>query len=193
MANGASTLKRYSFELGGKSPVVVFADADFDRAVDAVVAQIFTMNGQRCTAGSRLLAEAPIYEDLVQAVAERARNIRVGDPFDEKTELGPLIRPEHHQRVSGYLDSAVAEGARRLAGGGRPASLPDGNFLEATVFADVTAEMAVFREEIFGPVLVATPFADEAEAVRLANATEYGLAAYVWTNELTRACHWRSR
>jgi 5-carboxymethyl-2-hydroxymuconic-semialdehyde dehydrogenase len=186
MAAGAPTLKRYSFELGGKSPVVVFADTDFDRAVDAVVAQIFTLNGQRCTAGSRLIAEESVYEDLVQAVAERARGIRVGDPFDEATELGPLIRPEHHARVTDYLDSAVAEGARCLAGGRRPAPLPEGNFLEATVFADVTPEMRVFREEIFGPVLVATPFRDEEEAVRLANATEYGLAGYVWTNDLAR-------
>jgi 5-carboxymethyl-2-hydroxymuconic-semialdehyde dehydrogenase len=187
MANAAPTLKRLSFELGGKSPVVVFADADFERSVDAVLAQIFTLNGQRCTAGSRLIAEAPVYEELVQAVAARARNIRVGDPFDEATELGPLIRPEHHERVLGYLASAVADGARCLAGGRRPDALPDGNFLEATVFADVTPEMRVFREEIFGPVLVATPFATEEEAVRLANATDYGLAAYVWTNELTRA------
>ncbi|HVM57047.1 MAG TPA: 5-carboxymethyl-2-hydroxymuconate semialdehyde dehydrogenase [Gaiellaceae bacterium] len=187
MANAAPTLKRLSFELGGKSPVVVFADADFERSVDAVLAQIFTLNGQRCTAGSRLIAEAPVYEELVQAVAARARNIRVGDPFDEATELGPLIRPEHHARVLGYLESAVADGARLLAGGKRPDALPDGNFLEATVFADVTPEMRVFREEIFGPVLVATPFSTEEEAVRLANATDYGLAAYVWTNELTRA------
>jgi 5-carboxymethyl-2-hydroxymuconic-semialdehyde dehydrogenase len=187
MANAAPTLKRLSFELGGKSPVVVFADADFERSVDAVLAQIFTLNGQRCTAGSRLIAEESIYEDLVQAVAARARNIRVGDPFDEATELGPLIRPEHHARVVEYLDSAVADGARLLVGGKRPDALPDGNFLEATVFADVTPEMRVFREEIFGPVLVATPFSTEDEAVRLANATDYGLAAYVWTNELTRA------
>jgi 5-carboxymethyl-2-hydroxymuconic-semialdehyde dehydrogenase len=165
---------------------VIFADTDFDRAVDAVVAQIFTLNGQRCTAGSRLIAEERVYEDLVQAVAERARNIRIGDPFDEATELGPLIRPEHHARVTEYLDSAVADGARCLAGGGRPAAFPEGNFLEATVFADVTPEMRVFREEIFGPVLVATPFRGEEEAVRLANATEYGLAGYVWTNDLTR-------
>ncbi len=186
MAAGAPTLKRYSFELGGKSPVVVFADADLERAVDAVVAQIFTMNGQRCTAGSRLLAEQTIYEDLVQAVAARARSIRVGDPFDEGTELGPLIRAEHHERVTGYLDSAREQGARLLAGGRRPPELPEGNFLEATVFADVTPQMRVFREEIFGPVLVATPFRDEAEAIRLANATEYGLAGYVWTGDLTR-------
>jgi 5-carboxymethyl-2-hydroxymuconic-semialdehyde dehydrogenase len=187
MANGAATLKRLSFELGGKSPVVVFADADFERAVDAVVAQIFTLNGQRCTAGSRLLVEEPMYEDLVQAVAARARNVRAGDPFDEATELGPLIRPEHHERVLGYLDSAREEGARLLAGGGRPAGLERGNFLEATVFADVTPSMRIFREEVFGPVLVATPFADEEDAVRLANATEYGLAAYVWTQDVSRA------
>lgn len=187
MANGASTLKRCSFELGGKSPVVVFADADFDRAVDAVLAQIFTLNGQRCTAGSRLLVETPMYEELVQAVAARARSIRAGDPFDESTELGPLIRPEHHERVLGYLESARQEGARLLAGGRRPEGLEQGNFLEATVFADVTPSMRVFREEIFGPVLVATPFRTEEEAVELANATEYGLAAYVWTQDVSRA------
>ncbi len=187
MANGAATLKRCSFELGGKSPVVVFADADFDRAVDAVVAQIFTLNGQRCTAGSRLLAEAPIYDDLVEAVAERARHIRVGDPFDERTELGPLIRPEHHERVLGYIESARDEGARLLAGGKRPEGLDEGNYVEATVFADVTPEMRVFQEEIFGPVLVATPFEGVDEAIRLANATEYGLAAYVWTQDISRA------
>lgn len=187
MANGAATLKRCSFELGGKSPVVVFADTDFERAVDAVVAQIFTLNGQRCTAGSRLLAETAIYDDLVAAVAERARHIRVGDPFDERTELGPLIRPEHHARVLGYIESALDEGATLLAGGKRPDGLDKGNYLEATVFADVTPEMRVFREEIFGPVLVATPFEGVDEGIRLANATEYGLAAYVWTQDISRA------
>jgi 5-carboxymethyl-2-hydroxymuconic-semialdehyde dehydrogenase len=187
MANAAPTLKRVSFELGGKSPVVVFADSDFDRAVDAVLAQIFTLNGQRCTAGSRLLVEAPMYEDLVQAIADRARQIKVGDPFDEATELGPLIRPEHLDRVLGYIASAEEEGARLLAGGRRPSGLDGGNFLEATVFADVTESMRIFREEVFGPVLVATPFEGEEEAVRLANATEYGLAAYVWTQDVTRA------
>jgi len=189
MAAGAPTLKRTSFELGGKSPVVVFEDAgaDFERLVDAVVFQIFSMNGQRCTAGSRLLVADGLYERLVEAVAARARRIRVGDPFDPDTELGPLIRPEHHARVLGYIASAREAGARILAGGDRPAHLPAGNYLNATVIADVTEDMKVFQEEIFGPVLVALPFSDEAEAVRLANATKYGLAAYVWTNDLTRA------
>jgi 5-carboxymethyl-2-hydroxymuconic-semialdehyde dehydrogenase len=187
IAAGASTLKRSSVELGGKSPVVVFDDADPELVVDAALAQIFTMNGQRCTAGSRLLVAQPFYEQIVTAVAERAKRIRVGDPSDPRTELGPLIRPEHHERVLEYIASARQRGARVLAGGERPAHLPRGNFLEATVIADVDEHMRVFKEEIFGPVLVAMPFTDEQEAIRLANATEYGLAAYVWTNDLKRA------
>jgi 5-carboxymethyl-2-hydroxymuconic-semialdehyde dehydrogenase len=187
IAAGAPTLKRSSVELGGKSPVVVFDDADPELCVDAALAQIFTMNGQRCTAGSRLLVQQDLYEPIVTAVADRARHIRVGDPTDPQTELGPLIGPEHHQRVLDYIASARAQGARILAGGQRPDELPDGNFLQATVIADVTEDMRVFQEEIFGPVLVAMPFRDEADAIRLANATEYGLAAYVWTNDIRRA------
>jgi 5-carboxymethyl-2-hydroxymuconic-semialdehyde dehydrogenase len=187
IAAGAQTLKRSSIELGGKSPVVVFDDADPELCVDAALAQIFTMNGQRCTAGSRLLVQQGRYEELVGAVAARARNIRVGDPADPRTELGPLIGPEHHARVMDYIASARVQGARVLAGGARPENLPDGNFLQATVIADVTEDMRVFQEEIFGPVLVAMAFSDEADAIRLANATPYGLAAYVWTNDIGRA------
>jgi 5-carboxymethyl-2-hydroxymuconic-semialdehyde dehydrogenase len=187
IAAGAPTLKRSSIELGGKSPVVVFDDADPELCVDAAVAQIFTMNGQRCTAGSRLLVQRALYEPIVNAVAERAGRIRVGDPTAPRTELGPLIRPEHHERVMGYIESARADGARVLAGGRRPPELPEGNFLEATVIADVTEDMKVFQEEIFGPVLVAMPFDDEEDAIRLANATQYGLAAYVWCNDIRRA------
>jgi 5-carboxymethyl-2-hydroxymuconic-semialdehyde dehydrogenase len=185
-AAGAATLKRVSMELGGKSPVVVFEDADPELAVDAALAQIFTLNGQRCTAGSRLLVQRPLYDRLVGAIAARAGNVRVGDPFDPRTELGPLIHPEHHERVLGFIESARQEGASVLAGGSRPTALAAGNFLAATVIGDVDETMKVFREEIFGPVLVATPFEDEQDAVRLANATPYGLAAYVWTNDLRR-------
>jgi 5-carboxymethyl-2-hydroxymuconic-semialdehyde dehydrogenase len=187
IAAGAPTLKRSSVELGGKSPVVVFEDADPELAVDAALAQIFTLNGQRCTAGSRLLVQRPLYERIVDAVAERAKKVRVGDPFDPRTELGPLIRPEHHERVMDYIESARRRGARILAGGERPDDMPDGNFLQATVIADVDEDFEVFKEEIFGPVLVAMPFDDEEEAIRLANATQYGLAAYVWTNDIKRA------
>jgi 5-carboxymethyl-2-hydroxymuconic-semialdehyde dehydrogenase len=187
IAAGAPTLKRSSVELGGKSPVLVFDDADPELAVDAAVAQIFTMNGQRCTAGSRLLVQEGLYDEIVDAVAQRARQVVVGDPFDPRTELGPLIHAEHHSRVLDYIASARAQGARVVAGGARPTALPGGNFLEATVIADVDEHMTVFQEEIFGPVLVAMAFADEAEAIRLANATPYGLAAYVWTNDIQRA------
>jgi 5-carboxymethyl-2-hydroxymuconic-semialdehyde dehydrogenase len=185
-AAGAPTLKRLSMEMGGKSPVVVFEDADPELAVDAALAQIFTLNGQRCTAGSRLLVARSLYDRVVSQIVERARRIRVGDPFDRRTELGPLIHPEHHARVMGYIQSARDEGATVLVGGRRPATLPSGNFLEATVIGDVDETMTVFKEEIFGPVLVATPFDDEEQAVRLANATPYGLAAYVWTNDIKR-------
>jgi 5-carboxymethyl-2-hydroxymuconic-semialdehyde dehydrogenase len=153
------------------------------------VFQIFSMNGQRCTAGSRLLVQEGLYDRFVAAMAERAEAIRVGDPLDPATALGPLIRPEHHERVLGYIESARAQGASVPAGGSVPEHLRSagGNFLSATVLAGVTPEMRVFREEIFGPVVTVTPFRDEAEAVRLANATEYGLAAYVWTRDGQRA------
>ncbi len=187
VASGAATLKRYSLELGGKSPVVVFADADLARAVDAAVFGVFSLNGERCTAGSRLLVEEAVYDEVVEAVAERARAIRVGDPFDPETELGPLIHEEHWRRVLEYVQVGIDEGARLVAGGRRPEGLAPGNYLEATVFADVTPGMRVFQEEIFGPVVVATPFRDEREAVELANDVRYGLAAYVWTRDATRA------
>jgi 5-carboxymethyl-2-hydroxymuconic-semialdehyde dehydrogenase len=187
VAAGAPTLKRTSLELGGKSPVVVFEDADASLAVDAALAQIFSMNGQRCTAGSRLLVQRPLYDEIVEAVADRAKRIRLGDPFDPRTELGPLIRPEHLDRVLAYVETARGEGARVLVGGGRPSEPSEGNFLEPTVIGDVASSMTVFQEEIFGPVLVAAPFEHEADAIRLANATPYGLAAYVWTNDIQRA------
>ncbi|WEH37058.1 5-carboxymethyl-2-hydroxymuconate semialdehyde dehydrogenase [Streptomyces sp. AM 4-1-1] len=186
MRSASDHLKSLSMELGGKSPLVVFEDADLDRALDAAVFGVFSLNGERCTASSRILVHQPVYEEFVRRLAGRASRVRVGAPDDPATELGALVHPEHYDRVMEYVRIGTEEGARLVAGGSRPADLPEGNFLSATVFADVTEDMRIFQEEIFGPVVCVTPFADEAEALHLANATRYGLAAYLWTNDLRR-------
>ncbi len=191
MAAAAPHLKGLSMELGGKSPCVIFADADLDQAADSALFGVFSLNGERCTAGSRILAERAIYDALVTRLASRAERIRVGDPADPRTEIGALVHPEHYARVLGYVQAGRDEGARLVAGGSRPqglaAHLSAGNYLAATVFADVEPSMRIFREEIFGPVVCVTPFGGEAEAITLANATAYGLAAYIWTRDLARA------
>ena len=187
MRTGASTLKRFSFELGGKSPVIVFADADLERAVDAAVFGVFSLNGERCTAGSRLLVERSIYDDILARVRARVQAIRVGDPFDPATEVGPLIHPDHWQRVRAYMDVAREEGAQILVGGDRPPGLPQGNYFQPTLLTDVRPGMRVEQEEIFGPVLAIVPFETEDDAIRIANGVTYGLAAYVWTSDIQRA------
>lgn len=184
--NGAATLKRYSMELGGKSPAIVFADADLDAAVDAVVFGVYSLNGERCTANSRLLVEASIHDQFVDRVAERVARIRVGDPFDEGTEVGPLIHRDHWQRVMGYLEIGKQEGATVRVGGYRPQGLEAGNYVAPTLFTGVNNRMRIAQEEIFGPVMAVIPFKDEAEAVAIANDVKYGLAAYIWTSNLQR-------
>lgn len=186
MRNGASTLKRFSMELGGKNPTIVFADADMKRALDGAIWQVYSLNGERCTAGSRLLLQREVYDDFVGKLAERVTNIRIGDPADMLTEVGPLIHPEHWQKVRGYMDLARDEGATIMVGGDRPDGFREGNYFSPTLITDVRNEMRVAQEEIFGPVLVVIPFADEEEAVRLANDVKYGLAGYVWTSDLAR-------
>ncbi|NUT45088.1 MAG: aldehyde dehydrogenase family protein, partial [Thermoactinospora sp.] len=171
MRNAATGLKTLSMELGGKSPLLVFDDADLDRALDAAVFGVFSLNGERCTASSRILVQDTVYDAFVARLAERASRVRVGAPGDPDTELGALIHPEHYERVMQYVAIGSREGARLVAGGSRPEHLPEGNFLSATVFADVTPAMRVFQEEIFGPVVCVTPFSTETEAVELANAT----------------------
>lgn len=183
--NCAATLKGMSMELGGKSPAVVFEDADLDAAIDSTLFGVFSLNGERCTAGSRILVQRGVYDDFVSRYAARAERIVVGDPQDPRTEVGALVHPEHYAKVMGYVEAGKREG-RLVAGGGRPADLPEGNYLRPTVFADVPPTASIFQDEIFGPVVAITPFDTEAEAVELANDVKYGLAAYVWTNDLTR-------
>jgi 5-carboxymethyl-2-hydroxymuconic-semialdehyde dehydrogenase len=187
MRSAANHLKGLSMELGGKSPCIIFADADLDQAVDSALFGVFSLNGERCTAGSRILAQRTVYDSLVARLAARAAAIRVGAPSDPSTEIGALVHAEHYERVLSYVRLGVREGARLAAGGTRPAGLPEGNYLAATVFADVTPEMRIFAEEIFGPVVCVTPFDSEEEAITLANDTRYGLAAYIWTSDLRRA------
>ena len=187
MRSAAAHLKGLSMELGGKSPCIIFADADIDAAVDSALFGVMSLNGERCTAGSRILTERSVYASLTERLGSRAARIRVGDPADPATEIGALVHPEHYQRVLDYVEIGVKEGARLVAGGTRPAGLDSGNYLSATVFADVTPSMRIFQEEIFGPVVCITPFDSEAEAIALANDTRYGLAAYIWTSDLRRA------
>ncbi len=187
MKQGADTLKRVHFELGGKNPVIVFADADLERAADAAVFMIYSLNGERCTSSSRLLVEASIYEKFTAMVAARAKRIKVGHPLDPDTVIGPLIHPVHEKKVLDYIAIGKAEGATVAAGGGKVEGPGGGPYIAPTLFTNATNAMRVAQEEIFGPVLTAIPFKDEAEALTLANDTQYGLTGYLWTSDVTRA------
>ncbi|MEO7122793.1 MAG: 5-carboxymethyl-2-hydroxymuconate semialdehyde dehydrogenase [Lacisediminihabitans sp.] len=189
--NAAPYLKGLSMELGGKSPAVVFADADLDAAIDATIFGVFSLNGERCTAGSRILVERPIYDEFVERYAAQASRVKVGYPHDPTTEVGALVHPEHFEKVMKYVEIGKKE-ARLVAGGGRPDGFPNGNFVAPTVFADVKPDARIFQEEIFGPVVAITPFDSDEEALALANGVRYGLAAYVWTNDLKRAHNFAS-
>jgi 5-carboxymethyl-2-hydroxymuconic-semialdehyde dehydrogenase len=187
----AAGLKKFSMELGGKSPFVIFEDADLARALDAAVFMIFSNNGERCTAGSRILVQKSIYADFVQKFTERAKRITVGDPMDEKTTIGPMISQAHLAKVRSYIELGPREGATLLCGGLDTPDLPShvarGNFVKPTVFADVDNRMRIAQEEIFGPVACLIPFDDEADAIAKSNDIRYGLSSYVWTENIGRA------
>ncbi len=188
MQAATSNLKKISLELGGKSPNVVFADADFDTAIDYALFGIFANAGQVCSAGSRLVVERSLHDRFVDRLVERAEKIRVGDGFDPSTEMGPIVSPLHRERVEAYIAAGVAEGARLRCGGNRlGGALADGNFVAPTIFDDTTPSMRIVREEIFGPVLVVQTFEDEADAIRIANDTIYGLAGAVFTQDVAKA------
>ncbi len=176
-----------TLELGGKSPNIVFDDANIANAATGVVAGIFAAAGQTCIAGSRVFAQRSIYDELLERVTDRARSIRIGDPLEETTELGPLAFEDQRDKVASYVDLGRTEGARVLTGGNATDGGLGGYFYEPTVLVDVDNQMRVVREEIFGPVAAIMPFDSEDEVIRLANDTEYGLAAGVWTSNLARA------
>jgi acyl-CoA reductase-like NAD-dependent aldehyde dehydrogenase len=185
-AEAARRLKRTLLELGGKSPQIVFADADREKAL-AGAAQVWTFHtGQICIAGTRLLVEASIYDEFTRQLAARAAGITIGDPRTPGVVMGPLVSQAHRARVERFVAQGVAEGATLACGGKRPAHLPKGAFLEPTLFTNARNDMTIAREEIFGPVITAIPFRDEAEAIALANDSDYGLYAYVWTGDPAR-------
>lgn len=191
MKQGADTLKRVHFELGGKNPVVVFDDADLTRALDAAIFMIYSLNGERCTSSSRLLVQSTIADEFLARLIERVNAIRVGHPLDPATEVGPLIHKVHLDKVTGYFDVARADGATIAAGGMRIGD--EGCYVQPTLFTDATPDMRISQEEIFGPVLTMLRFDTEEEALEIANGVQYGLTAYVWTNDLARALRFTDR
>ncbi|MEM8923617.1 MAG: betaine-aldehyde dehydrogenase [Actinomycetota bacterium] len=189
MANAAATLKKVTLELGGKSPIVVFDDADLESARNAALTNNFYSTGQVCSNGTRVFVQRGIYEAFLDGMAERVAALKVGDPFDPETMIGPLVSAEHFDKVEGYMKAALESGARHLGGGERPddPALAAGNYLTPAVFADATDDMSLVTDEVFGPLMAVLPFDTEEEVVARANATDYGLSGAVFTKDFARA------
>jgi aldehyde dehydrogenase (NAD+) len=189
LRNGADTLKRFTFELGGKNPHIIFSDADVDQAVNAATASSWAVCGQSCALGSRILVQRSVYARVVDAFRERAKAVRVGMPLDESTHMGPQAHEEQLKKTLSYVEAGRKEGAELVSGGRRltEGALASGYFIEPTVFAGVNNTMRIAREEIFGPVASIIPFDDEEEAIAIANDTPYGLTAGLWTQNVSRA------
>jgi acyl-CoA reductase-like NAD-dependent aldehyde dehydrogenase len=189
MARGAETIKHVSLELGGKNPNIVFPDADLDEAIDGSLFAIYANAGQRCTSRTRLFLHSSIYDRFLSDFVAKAKQIRIGDPLEWKTQMGPVVSPSQERKVLEYCQIATNDGAALLAGGRKSpdAALQAGNFIEPTIFGAVNQSMRLAQEEVFGPVLAVIPFDDEDEVVKMANSTIYGLAATVWTQDIKRA------
>jgi betaine-aldehyde dehydrogenase len=182
----ADTVKRVTLELGGKSPNIFFADADFESAIDGALFGVFINQGEVCSAGSRILVQKSIYPKFLEAMSAKAKTIRLGPPLERETKMGPLVSKEQFDRVRSYQELGKKE-AKLAAGGGRASSFGKGYYVEPTIFYDVDNSSRIAQEEIFGPVAAVIPFSDEAEAIRIANATPYGLAAAVWSRDIFKA------